>query len=99
VRDAGDASEPQVWAALSGSAPGSLSPVLRAHVADQIGPVAKPATVLVVPDLPKTRSGKIMRRLLGDVSEGRELGDTTSLQDASVPGRIAAVLAEVRGAS
>jgi acetyl-CoA synthetase len=99
VRDAGDASEPQVWAALSGSASGSLSPLLRAHVADQIGPVAKPATVLVVPDLPKTRSGKIMRRLLGDVSEGRELGDTTSLQDASVPGRIAAVLAEVRGAS
>ena len=99
MRDAGDASEPQVWAALSGSAPGSLSPLLRAHVADQIGPVAKPATVLVVPDLPKTRSGKIMRRLLGDVSEGRELGDTTSLQDASVPERIAAVLAEVRGAS
>ena len=95
VRDAGDASEPQVWAPLSGS----LSPALRAHVADQIGPVARPATVLVVPDLPKTRSGKIMRRLLGDVSDGRELGDTTSLQDATVPGRIAAVLAEVRGAS
>ncbi|WP_209559580.1 acetate--CoA ligase [Frigoribacterium sp. PvP032] len=99
VRDAGTASEPQVWAPLSGSAPGSLSPLLRAHVAEKIGPVAKPATVLVVPDLPKTRSGKIMRRLLGDVSEGRELGDTTSLQDSSVPGRIAAVLEEVRGAS
>ena len=86
----------QVWAPLAGS----LSPVLRAHVADQIGPIAKPATVLVVPDLPKTRSGKIMRRLLGDISDGREpLGDTTSLQDETVPGRVAAILAEATRAS
>jgi len=94
-RDAGSPDEPQVWAPLSGS----LSAVLRAHVAQQIGPVAKPSTVLVVPDLPKTRSGKIMRRLLGDVVDGRPLGDTTSLQDSTVPGRVAAVRAEVLGAS
>ena len=93
--DAGSASEPQVWAPLAGS----LSSVLRAHVADQIGPIAKPATVLVVPDLPKTRSGKIMRRLLGDIVDGRPLGDTTSLQDDTVPGRIAAIRAEVLRAS
>ncbi|WP_396599441.1 acetate--CoA ligase [Frigoribacterium sp. R86507] len=95
VRDAGDATEPSVWAPLAGS----LSPTLRAHVADQIGPIAKPATVLVVPDLPKTRSGKIMRRLLADIVDGRPLGDTTSLQDETVPGRVAAVLAEATRAS
>ncbi|WP_423920356.1 acetate--CoA ligase [Frigoribacterium sp. 2-23] len=95
VRDAGSASEPQVWAPLAAE----LSAALRAHVAEQIGPIAKPATVLVVPDLPKTRSGKIMRRLLGDISDGRELGDTTSLQDETVPGRIAAIRAEATRAS
>ncbi len=58
--------------------------VLRAHVADEIGPIAKPKTVVLVPELPKTRSGKIMRRLLRDVAEGRDLGDTTTLADASV---------------
>ena len=89
VRDAGSADEPAVWSALSPE----LSALLRAHVAEQIGPIAKPATVLAVPDLPKTRSGKIMRRLLGDLSEGRPLGDTTSLQDSTVPARIAAVRA------
>ncbi|WP_395245151.1 acetate--CoA ligase [Agromyces sp. MMS24-K17] len=66
---------------------------LRAHVAAAIGPIAKPRDVVFVPDLPKTRSGKIMRRLLVDLAEGRPLGDTTSLQDESVPVRIAAVLA------
>jgi len=95
VRDAGSADEPQVWAPLAAE----LSATLRAHVADQIGPIAKPATVVVVPDLPKTRSGKIMRRLLGDICDGRVLGDTTSLQDSTVPDRIAAVRAEVRRAS
>ncbi len=64
---------------------------LAAHIARVIGPVAKPKHVLLVPDLPKTRSGKIMRRLLGDVLDGRELGDTTSLQDESVVPAIAAI--------
>ncbi|MGX5682168.1 acetate--CoA ligase [Schumannella luteola] len=66
---------------------------LRAHVAREIGPIAKPREVHLVPDLPKTRSGKIMRRLLVDIVEGRPLGDTTSLQDATVPAAIAEGLA------
>jgi acetyl-CoA synthetase len=57
---------------------------LRSHVAAEIGSIAKPKTIYVTPDLPKTRSGKIMRRLLRDVAEGRNLGDTTTLADASV---------------
>ncbi|WP_166880772.1 acetate--CoA ligase [Salinibacterium sp. ZJ450] len=66
---------------------------LRAHVAQHIGPIAKPRDVIVVPDLPKTRSGKIMRRLLGDIADGRVLGDVTSLQDDTVPARIAHIVA------
>jgi acetyl-CoA synthetase len=58
--------------------------VLRNHVAGEIGAIAKPKTIYFTPDLPKTRSGKIMRRLLRDVAEGRNLGDTTTLADASV---------------
>ena len=57
---------------------------LRDHVAREIGAIAKPKTIYFTPDLPKTRSGKIMRRLLRDVAEGRNLGDTTTLADASV---------------
>ncbi|HEX2024670.1 MAG TPA: hypothetical protein VHF00_08180 [Acidimicrobiales bacterium] len=57
---------------------------LRQHVARRIGPVARPKTVIFTDDLPKTRSGKIMRRLLRDVAEGRDLGDTTTLADANV---------------
>jgi len=57
---------------------------LRQHVAKKIGPMARPKTVIFTDDLPKTRSGKIMRRLLKDVAEGRDLGDTTTLADASV---------------
>ena len=57
---------------------------LRNHVAHEIGAIAKPKTIFFTPDLPKTRSGKIMRRLLRDVAEGRNLGDTTTLADASV---------------
>ena len=57
---------------------------LRNHVAKEIGPIAKPRQIMVVAELPKTRSGKIMRRLLRDLAEGRELGDTTTLADASV---------------
>jgi len=57
---------------------------LRDHVAKVIGPIAKPKFLLFTPDLPKTRSGKIMRRLLRDIAEGRSLGDTTTLADATV---------------
>jgi acetyl-CoA synthetase len=57
---------------------------LRNHVAKEIGAIAKPKAIYFTPDLPKTRSGKIMRRLLRDVAEGRNLGDTTTLADASV---------------
>jgi len=57
---------------------------LRQHVAKRIGAVARPKTVIFTDDLPKTRSGKIMRRLLRDVADGRDLGDTTTLADASV---------------
>ena len=57
---------------------------LRSQVAHDISPIAKPREIHVVPELPKTRSGKIMRRLLRDVAEGRELGDTSTLLDASV---------------
>ena len=57
---------------------------LREHVAYVIGPIARPRYLLFTPDLPKTRSGKIMRRLLRDIAEGRVLGDTTTLADATV---------------
>lgn len=57
---------------------------IRSHVAEKLGPIARPKAIFLVPDLPKTRSGKIMRRLLRDVAEGRDLGDTTTLADANV---------------
>lgn len=57
---------------------------LRNHVAKEIGPIAKPRQIMVVAELPKTRSGKIMRRLLKDVAEHREVGDVTTLADSSV---------------
>jgi acetyl-CoA synthetase len=57
---------------------------LRAHVATKISPIARPKSLMFTPDLPKTRSGKIMRRLLRDIAQGRALGDTTTLADASV---------------
>ncbi|GAB7031971.1 acetate--CoA ligase [Streptomyces platensis] len=57
---------------------------LRAHVARQLGPIAKPKRILPVAELPKTRSGKIMRRLLRDVAENRDLGDVSTLTDSSV---------------
>jgi acetyl-CoA synthetase len=57
---------------------------LRTHVGKEIGPIAKPRTIMVVPELPKTRSGKIMRRLLRDVAENREVGNTTTLADSGV---------------
>lgn len=66
---------------------------LRAHVAHEIGHIAKPRQILVVPELPKTRSGKIMRRLLRDVAENRSLGDVTTLADPSVMNLIGEQLA------
>jgi acetyl-CoA synthetase len=62
----------------------ALGNELRQHVGKVIGPIAKPKFLLFTPDLPKTRSGKIMRRLLRDIAEGRTLGDTTTLADAGV---------------
>ncbi|TFV73418.1 acetate--CoA ligase [Blastococcus sp. CT_GayMR19] len=61
-----------------------LVQTLRSHVAKDIGPIAKPRQIMVVQELPKTRSGKIMRRLLRDIAENRELGDVTTLTDSSV---------------
>ena len=61
-----------------------LSGELRQHVAKQIGKIARPQSIIFTEDLPKTRSGKIMRRLLRDVAEGRELGDVTTLQNAPI---------------
>jgi acetyl-CoA synthetase len=57
---------------------------LRDHVAREIGPIAKPRQIILTPELPKTRSGKIMRRLLRDVAENRQLGDVTTLMDPAV---------------
>jgi acetyl-CoA synthetase len=65
-------------------APEALIKELRDHVAKEIGGIAKPKSILVVAELPKTRSGKIMRRLLKDVAEHREVGDVTTLADDSV---------------
>jgi acetyl-CoA synthetase len=81
---------------LRGDVEGSaeLLAQLRNHVAATLGPIAKPRQILVVPELPKTRSGKIMRRLLRDVAENRSLGDVTTLQDSSVMDLISAKLAD-----
>ncbi len=69
-----------------------VAATLRRHVTSQIGPIAKPRTILVVQELPKTRSGKIMRRLLRDVAEHRPVGDVTTLADSSVMDLISAGL-------
>jgi acetyl-CoA synthetase len=65
---------------------------LRRHVAKEIGPIAKPRQIMLVPELPKTRSGKIMRRLLRDVAENRSMGDVTTLADPTVMNLIGAGL-------
>ena len=70
---------------------------LRDHVGHEIGAIAKPKAIYFTPDLPKTRSGKIMRRLLRDVAEGRTLGDTTTLADASVVGELQRRAADAAG--
>jgi acetyl-CoA synthetase len=76
---------------LKGGQDGSVEMLeeLRNHVAAKIGPIAKPANIVFTPELPKTRSGKIMRRLLRDVAEDRPLGDTTTLADPAVVAEIA----------
>ncbi len=66
----------------------ALGTELRAHVAEKIGPIARPEDILFSADLPKTRSGKIMRRLLRDIADGKTLGDTTTLADPEVVGRL-----------
>ena len=71
----------------------NVNAVLRNHVAKEIGPIAKPRQIMVVPELPKTRSGKIMRRLLRDVAEQRDVGDTTTLADVGVMSLITGKLA------
>jgi acetyl-CoA synthetase len=68
----------------SGEAGEKLIQELRNHVAKKLGPTAKPRQIMLVAELPKTRSGKIMRRLLKDVAENRSLGDVTTLQDSTV---------------
>jgi acetyl-CoA synthetase len=74
------------YVTLKGSFEASLEMLeeLRNHVAVKIGPIAKPTNIVFTPELPKTRSGKIMRRLLRDVAENRTLGDTTTLADPAV---------------
>ena len=74
------------FVSLKGGEEGSVEMLdeLRDHVAKKIGPIAKPANIVFTPELPKTRSGKIMRRLLRDVAENRPLGDTTTLADPTV---------------
>jgi acetyl-CoA synthetase len=67
-----------------GGASDDLITELRNHVGKEIGAIAKPRQIMVVPELPKTRSGKIMRRLLKDVAEHREVGDVTTLADSTV---------------
>ena len=73
-----------------------LRDALNAHVAERIGKFARPRLLLFTDGLPKTRSGKIMRRLLRDVAEGRDLGDTTTLQDAAVVEQLAASVRAMR---
>ena len=69
-----------------------VAKTLRDHVAKEIGAIAKPRQIMIVPELPKTRSGKIMRRLLRDVAENRTLGDVTTLADSAVMNLISAGL-------
>jgi acetyl-CoA synthetase len=77
-----------------GEAGEALVAELREHVAREIGPIAKPRQILLTPELPKTRSGKIMRRLLRDVADDRPLGDVTTLLDPSVVNSIKDHMAE-----
>jgi acetyl-CoA synthetase len=79
------------------SASDELISELREHVAKEIGKIARPRQIMVVPELPKTRSGKIMRRLLRDVAEHREVGDVTTLADSTVMDLIEKNLSDDKG--
>jgi acetyl-CoA synthetase len=68
---------------------------LRDHVSRSIGPIAKPKSIVFTGDLPKTRSGKIMRRLLKDISEHRQLGDVTTLANADIVAEISEKASEI----
>ncbi len=68
----------------------ALASELKEHVVKKIGAIARPDQILFAADLPKTRSGKIMRRLLRDIAEGKALGDTTTLADPAVVSRLKA---------
>jgi acetyl-CoA synthetase len=74
-----------------------LAHELISHVVTVIGPIARPDQILFAPDLPKTRSGKIMRRLLRDIAEGKALGDTTTLADPAAIERLKASYDEDSG--
>jgi acetyl-CoA synthetase len=81
---------------LEGDLEGSdeLEGEIREHVAGRIGKFARPKRVIWANELPKTRSGKIMRRLLRDIAEGRELGDVTTLADPAVMGKLEEKISE-----
>ena len=79
------------------AATAELAAELKQHVATMIGAIARPDEILFAPDLPKTRSGKIMRRLLRDIAEGKALGDTTTLADPAAVARLKASYEEESG--
>jgi acetyl-CoA synthetase len=85
---------------LKGTAVGdeALLKEIRDHVATKIGKIARPASIVFTPELPKTRSGKIMRRLLRDISEKRQLGDVTTLANAGVVTELADLAKEAKSA-
>ena len=98
VADARTGSSVAAFAVLTAAAdPDRAEAELRAHVGRVIGPIARPAAVVVVPDVPKTRSGKIMRRLLTQLFEGTPLGDTSSLQNEPCIAQIRTVCAARKG--
>jgi acetyl-CoA synthetase len=75
-----------------------LASELKQHVVTKIGAIARPDEILFAADLPKTRSGKIMRRLLRDIAEGKALGDTTTLADPTAVAKLKASYEEEAGA-
>jgi acetyl-CoA synthetase len=86
---------------LKGTAVGDeeLIKEIRNHVANKIGKIARPASIVFTDELPKTRSGKIMRRLLKDISEKRQLGDVTTLANEGVVSELANLAKEAKSAS
>jgi len=76
----------------------SMEQALKDHVVDKIGAIARPDKIIFSAELPKTRSGKIMRRLLRDIAEGKALGDTSTLADASVVAQLQRTYEEEYGA-